>query len=705
MKVDVHSGSHSAQGRRVHAHGGAGRRQRGAWPALLPALVAAWLVAACGGGGDASPPVTPPAEAPRESALSASRPGELMSYVRAKLADPERRVALGTTLPGTIDGGLGAITGMAFVTAGATTLERSGTTVQEQGVDEDDLLKTDGSLLLALTRRETLQRNSAAADLRLWRRRADGGVDAAGVLPTLIDADAWTNARGMLMATNAQRVLTLGEGMQGDVLRACPPPAEVCTTAVTLPFVPMTWKAFVHLDLIGLANPATPQLQERVRIDGRLIGARQIGNMVYLVTQYTPALAPDALPFDAPRADREALISRLTVGDVLPNIRIGNGTPVPLVAETDCFVQPKNASPGISVTTMTAIDLTRGMASRSSRCFAGGSEALYMSPNSLYLATTRWPMPTGAAPFPINSVTDIHKFSLGGAGGAVIDYRGSGEVEGHLGWDTQRRSLRMSEFNGDLRVLTYTGQTGWFFAPDAVPTQPPPASPATLTILRERASDRSLQVLGKLPNAQRPAAIGKPNEQVYGVRFVGNRGYVVTFRRTDPLYVLDLSNPADPRVAGELEVPGFSDYLFPITDALLLGVGKDADARGFATGVKVALYDVGNPAQPRELASHSFGHGGSMSGLDLSRQGINLFARSPGSRVALPLALTDSRRQYVTRGLQKLEVDVAARSLRVKELINVPSTLQPWDLQGDRSVQIGDHVYYLQGASLTAHAW
>ena len=95
------------------------------------------------------------------------------------------------------------------------------------------------------------------------------------------------------------------------------------------------------------------------------------------------------------------------------------------------------------------------------------------------------------------------------------------------------------------------------------------------------------------------------------MRFVGDRGYLVTFRQVDPLYVLDLSDPADPRSAAVLEVPGFSDWLFPLDGGLLFGVGKDADATGRQQGVKVALFDVRDAANPRVLDSRRYGQPGS----------------------------------------------------------------------------------------------
>ena len=207
--------------------------------------------------------------------------------------------------------------------------------------------------------------------------------------------------------------------------------------------------------------------------------------------------------------------------------------------------------------------------------------------------------------------------------------------------------------------------------------------------------------MATLPNAARPAPLGKPGEQVFAVRFVGDRGFVVTFRRTDPLYVLDLSDPADPRVTGELEVAGFSEMLVPLANGLLLGVGRDADALGRATGLKVALFDVADPAQPRQRASLSLGAAGSMSALDGSRHGLNLMAVGDTVRIALPANLSASDYQDWRHGLQRLEVDTAARTLRDLGLLgagHLPISLE-------RSVQIGDWVYHLREGQLASHAW
>jgi len=129
-------------------------------------------------------------------------------------------------------------------------------------------------------------------------------------------------------------------------------------------------------------------------------------------------------------------------------------------------------------------------------------------------------------------------------------------------------------------------------------------------VLRE--AGRSLSKVATLPNSARPAAIGKSGEQVFAVRFVGDRGYIVTFRFADPLYVLDLHDPADPAIAGQLEIPGVSSYLRAVGSSYLLGVGQDV-VNGRRGGVKVELFDVSDIAHPQSLGAKVFGNTGSWS--------------------------------------------------------------------------------------------
>jgi hypothetical protein len=111
---------------------------------------------------------------------------------------------------------------------------------------------------------------------------------------------------------------------------------------------------------------------------------------------------------------------------------------------------------------------------------------------------------------------------------------------------------------------------------------------------------------GRLVQVGEVAGLGK-GERIYAVRFIGDTGFVVTFRQVDPLYTLDLSDPAKPRKVGELKVPGYSAYLHPVGDGLLLGVGQDATDDGRTTGLKLSLFDVSNLAAPVQLDQFAFG--------------------------------------------------------------------------------------------------
>lgn len=666
------------------------RGHRPAWARLLPALACAAL-AACGGGGGGGAPETATTDA---SALSTARQGEVLAYVKGKLAARGPQGDLATA---------DAPVWLTATTTASGSVSATGTVVQEAGVDEEDLIKTDGTRILTLEPVAPWGVNVDSAVATRFARLAVHSRDAAGRTQELgaLDLTAppatWTLTRGLLYAPAHQRAAVLAESAYNSVaLPVCPVGAEVCTQ-VLMPYVPTQPR--VQVRLLDTRQPAQLVPAQSLEIDGRLVGTRQVGNLVYVVASHAPRLPYDVLPASATAAERQAALDQLQVADVLPRIRVNGGAATPLVTETDCWVQPANTSTQVAVTTVTTIDLATADFARSSRCFVGGSEALYLSATSLVLATTRSGYQTlgnGRISFAPETRTDLHKFALSGNG---VAYRASGSVDGHLGWDREKAPYRISEHNGDLRVLSFTGSTGWFTIQDAAATT---ASPATLTVLREGAN-ATLQTVATLPNSRRPGAIGKPGEQVYGVRFLGDRAYVVTFRQTDPLYVLDLSNPADPLVAGALEVPGFSDWLFPLDNGLLFGVGKDADANGRQLGLKLALFDVRNPAAPALLDSRTLGARGSTSALDVSSHGLALKVDGNRTRLSLPTLLTTGDYTGTTLQLQRIEVDSAARSLAFKPAIALG---EGWaDLSSTRTLLLGDTVHLLRAGKLSSFDW
>ncbi len=661
------------------------------WP-LVTGLVL--LLGGCGGGGGGSTD-GPPLQGSGKGELQAvSQPGELVDKVKALLV--ERQTLNFTAVPLAAE-----ITGVPANPAPAF----SSTTRQEDAVDEDDLIKTDGQFIysyktVGVSGGMGLPTTQGAGQIQLQvdRRAADGSLAAAQTL-SLAKVSDIEAVQGMLLSVAAKRLASMRRSYTVDAGSSCPVGA-VCTTIAGAATQATT------LDLMDVGSDGTLQPPTQVQIQGELVASRMVGTTLVMVTTHRPLLAAERLET---QAQRDAALATLTAADFLPNLRVNGGAASLLVQETQCFVQPGNGSLALEITTITTVDLTTAGFAATSRCFLGGAEALYMAPSNLYVATARWPQATRDAdgrwvyPTSAELSTDIHKFSVVGT---AINYRATGSATGHLGWQRDRTAYRMSEHNGDLRVVTFTGSRGWGVLADANSNVLP--SPATLSVLREDSVTQRLQTVATLPNSRHPAPIGLPGEQVYAVRFLGGRAYVVTYRQIDPLYVLDLSNPADPLQAGELKITGFSESLFPLPGGLLLGVGKDADEQGFIKGVKVALFDVGNAAQPALVQTQTFGMVGSATALDFSTHGISLFTVGNTTRVGLPMALRTSSdfSQPSNHALQRMEVDAQAKRMTVLAPLGASATNDGYGLlTTDRSLHIGEHVYFYSGGGVNGFAW
>jgi uncharacterized secreted protein with C-terminal beta-propeller domain len=166
------------------------------------------------------------------------------------------------------------------------------------------------------------------------------------------------------------------------------------------------------------------------------------------------------------------------------------------------------------------------------------------------------------------------------------EYRATGLVKGHL-----LNQWSLSEHAGVLRVASTELPTWWSGSTQT-------ESESFVTTLREHG--------GALVQAGRVGGLGH-GERVYAVRFMGDQGYVVTFRQVDPLYTLDLSDPGRPRVQGELKILGYSAYLHPLGGDLLLGIGQDATDQGQLLGTQMSVFDVANPRLPRLLHRQQLG--------------------------------------------------------------------------------------------------
>ncbi|MEM9531007.1 MAG: beta-propeller domain-containing protein [Pseudomonadota bacterium] len=477
----------------------------------------------------------------------------------------------------------------------------STTNLQVAGVDEADVVKTDGTHLYVLQ-----QPSDGTPRLRILSL-GDAPRDIAEVASVALDLGGLRASGLYLTGTGAERQVTVVASP--DVFYGNPLDW----------FLPEPWiEGITRIVAFNVADRANPQPVATLEFDGQLLESRVIDDTLYVVSRSQPLAG-----------------SELT--ERLPQLRRGV-TRQPLVTPDRVLLPP--VAPGyyypdlVSVSAFALKDLAADPATLT---YLGLAATVYVSQKNLYLASSRWGYsfaPVLADVIPRNYSSDIHRFAL--SEGAV-SYAGSGTVEGFVGTNRLNPSFALGEADGQLRVIS---SGDW----DELGEH-------RVSVLR--LDPAALTVTGFAPNARRPERLGKPGEQLFGVRFVGNRLYAVTFKNIDPLYVVNLDDPADPFIAGALEIPGFSDYLHPLPGDLLVGVGKNAvDASGpgdgnFAwyQGLQLSLFDVADPAQPTLLNRVDIGRRGSESSL---LRDHHAFALLPGTdertpRITVPLVVHDAK--------------------------------------------------------------
>ena len=358
------------------------------------------------------------------------------------------------------------------------------------------------------------------------------------------------------------------------------------------------------------------------------MASRLIDESLYVVTRYVPniqTLTPEQ-PTPNPELQTRnsaSIIEQASLSQLLPEITIKNGATSeirsPLVSARHTFLPPiPEDYKSSDLLTISRFDLSKPLAAPKTTTVIGNSDSIYVSTQAVYLATSHYgyqqftdvlaaPVDNNAPPEEIRflpkQTTQIHKISLSNT---QPEYKGSTTLEGLVTGSEDQRRYRFSEHNEVLRVIT-TGQWGVL-------------GEHRITLLSEKASG-DLEEIAHLPNPLRPHRLGKPNEQLHATRFMGNRLFLVTFQQIDPLIAVDLSNPADPKLQGELEIPGFSDYLHPLNENLLLGIGKHAvaaegpaDGRfAWFQGIRIGLFDISGTDGPKELDTIVIGERGSQS--------------------------------------------------------------------------------------------
>lgn len=419
----------------------------------------------------------------------------------------------------------------------------TGTNVQEVGVDEPDLAKTDGRVVVHVDDRQLVVTDvsgSAPRDLATLELPRDlGAVELLLVGDRVVVLGSAGGWGGPIPVDSGRGIIYPGWGGVGST------------------------RALV----VDVSDPATPRVEQDTTFDGSLVSARQYDDVVRLVV----STQSPAIDFVQPRRGRSRaeaeqenrrLVRESSIDDWLPQTETAGSTE--RLVDCASVRHPEKAS-GYGTVTVVAFD-PDDPADRRTTAVTTGSDLVYSSTDRLYLATQQ------------RRRSGVHAFALEGLD---TSYVASGTVPGHV-----RDRWSFSEYDGHLRVATALGKDAWEPEENAV------------VVLRESGTD--------LVEVGRVARMGI-EEQIKSVRWFDDLAVVVTFREVDPLYTVDLSDPTAPRVIGELKIPGFSAYLHPLGDALVLGLGQDATRDGRTIGAQAAVFDLRDLTDPRRLDTAGFG--------------------------------------------------------------------------------------------------
>jgi uncharacterized secreted protein with C-terminal beta-propeller domain len=566
------------------------------------------------------------------------------------------------------------------VVAGSAAIDYSTTNVQEQGVDEADLVKTDGEYLYLVSDAELVIVDAwPASEMHVVSRTPIAG-NLSGIY---LKGDTLA----VVSNTYESNVPEDGEGDAAPVKRH--------------------WYGWstpqTKVTVLDVSDRADPEIIEETTLDGAHTDTRMIGGRLYvvlnnwrnmpepLVIDETPEEPgePAEVPGDAAEsrlahdlfwegpatdvryeteAEYRARLEAMSLEELLPDYETtaGGETIRGDLADLSNFYVPGGEDEDdyhnnmFSVVMFDVTDDEAGVKTVTS--VAGLNGQVYASTDSLYVTATSWDKPISSWWWSGDRQTDIYKFGLGAS---EVKLGGSGQVPG---WIINQFAL--DEEEGILRIAT-TSDT---------------ASGRSNNVFTLADAGKDLEIVGGITDLAF-------SERIYSVRFVGDRGYLVTFRQTDPLFTIDLSDPANPEVKGILKIPGYSSYLHPIADDLVIGVGRDATETGQVRGVQVSLFDVSDMENPKRLHTRTFGSQGdwSWNSWTAAEWDHHAFSYFPEQKVlALPMMTGgyswhdgDAGPKF---GLHVLKVDR-------EEGFTSLGTVEHSDQAPLRSLRIGDALY------------
>jgi len=553
----------------------------------------------------------------------------------------------------------------------------STTNLQEEGVDEGDVFKSDGQYFYIARQRELRIVQATPADELAEVGRLDLDIEV----------------RDLYLFGST--VIVLGSDWPWSTL------------ATELSWPPYRSASTLSVYQIDVSDPTNPTVIGELTLDGVLVSSRLTNGHLILVLTIQPEL---------PGGPSSAAIARMTLDEVLPKARLGGG-PAEVAVPWQRWLRPA-AADGYCITSVVSLDAANVETIVDSVAVLANAGTIYASTAALYITDTAYT--TSAAP---RLHTAIHKFSFEEDG--TTPYVASGNVPGR-----PINQFALSERAGYLRVATEVTSSAWAWAGgaelfggdvavssdqaaddanDAEAAEPPYSAVYVL-----QAADSDLQVVGHV------AGIA-PNESMYAARFVDDRAFLVTFERIDPLFIVDLTDPTQPQVLGELKIPGYSEYLHPLGDSHLIGVGyavETFEPWGFTepSSVQLSLFDVSDWSDPQLVEQITIGGAHSYADATWNHKAFTLHTHADQTLLALPVVLTPDATSWTEwvapefQGVICLEVVPAAGFTELGRLAALTNDEQQMEWGGwvdwRRAAFIGDTIYAIspngvQAAPLT----
>lgn len=601
--------------------------------------------------------------------------------------------------------------------AGGTTSSTSGATqysetnVQVQGVDEADFIKNDGKYIYILA-------NGSFRIIAVWPPEASETISSFQIegIPRKIFV---YNDRALIYSSldyiNQSYSGYYSSGYTED------------TYGYEGGFTGDGRKS--KISILDISDKSAPKLIRELFFSGSYLNSRRIDNAVHSVLvfpepvfegikywpdeyqycgyYYSFYLKNDALPqydllsiklwFETLRQKNTQIIQNTDLSKWLPSIKdVRHSEQGKLVEERllgNCYLSEQKTGKNFMSVVSTDID---GKGSVQSVSIAGRPGAVYASESAIYIVSQQLrnyvPLWFFMTEDEIDEASTVHKFALKTDPPSAA-YNASGVVKGRV-----LNQFSMDEYDGYFRIATTTGH--WT------------AQHSTLSVFND--TDNTLNLIGQIDRIA-------PTEDIRSARFDGNRGFVVTFKKTDPLFVFDLSEPALPQIAGELKIPGFSTYIHRMDENRLLTIGYDAEDQGsfgWFQGIMLQVFDVADMKNPKLIHKEVIGTRGTSSDAAANHLAFNFFR--PKNLLAIPMAICTGSSGGGTYGdtmtfnglmIYRVTAEDGFKYLggvshADKDALNKPYACYNWWTQSDsmvkRSVFMDDYVFSVTDKEIRA---